>query len=114
MIRISRAMRREQPKKVFQPDLLGSRPPMPALYRGDHFNTRLLGVWPYCGMWLPSQCRACICLVCLHPRIGCRLSYAIYIQRLSVANALVRSWQSDNGSSVEEQEPDPNQGVTRN
>ena len=49
----------------------GSRPPMPALYRGDHFNTRLLGVWPYCGMWLPSQCRACICLVCLHPRIGC-------------------------------------------
>jgi hypothetical protein len=74
---------------------------MPALYRGDHFNTRLLGVWPYCGMWLPSQCRACICLVCLHPRIGCRLSYAIYIQRLSVANALVRSWQSDNGSSVE-------------
>jgi hypothetical protein len=77
----------------------GSRPPMPALY---HFNTRLLGVWPYCGMWLPSQCRACI-LVCLHPRIGCRLSYAIYIQRLSVANALVRSWQSDKGSSVEEQ-----------
>ena len=92
----------------------GSRPPMPALYRGDHFNTRLLGVWPYRGMWLPSQCRACICLVCLHLRIGCRLSYAIYIQRLSVANALVRSWQSDNGSSVEEQEPDPNQGVTRN
>jgi hypothetical protein len=55
----------------------GSRPPMPALYRGDHFNTRLLGVWPYCGMWLPSQCRACICLVCLHPRIGadCRIPF---------------------------------------
>src|ERR1700730_15209199 len=30
----------------------GGRLPMPALYRGDHFNTRLLGVWPYCGMWL--------------------------------------------------------------
>ena len=90
----------------------GSRPPMPALYRGDHFNTRLLGVWPYCGMWLITM--PSLHLLSLPPTAHRVLSYAIYIQRLSVANALVRSWQSDKGSSVEEQEPDPNQGVTRN
>jgi hypothetical protein len=90
----------------------GSRPPMPALY---HFNTRLLGVWPYCGMWLPSQRRDCICLVCLHPRIGsdCRTPFT-FSGYQSRTLSLVRSWQSDKGSSVEEQEPDPNQGVTRN